>query len=207
MVGLRMKPKGLTVVLVTAGAVVVGAIYWYAVGKERYELKRRGNQVKDVALACQIYAEKHGGHFPCDLRDLSEIYRQFPSFFARALAELELAEPCSHITNDTNAVLIQERTADVKGRVVFGYFDGHCNIDMAKVVTQEEAIQIAQRHATKHIGFTIVDQPMEVKFDSDFHLGPAWRVDFGARDIKGFGYGITVWIKPDGAIINSITVR
>ena len=155
-----------------------------------------------------MYADKHGGQYPCDMRDLSEIYQKSPSFFARALAELELAEPCAHITNDPNAVLILERTADAKGQCVFGYFDGHTKIDMAKVVTQEEAIQIAQRYVRKSLTvYQSIDKPSEVKFVPDFFKGPAWHVGFGVSDIKGFGYGISVWIKPDGAIGGSMMIR
>ena len=121
-----MKRKGLSICL--AAAVIVGAavIYWYAVGMERHELQRRRHQVTDVELACSMYADKHGGQFPRDLHDLSEVYGQGHPFLARALVELELVAPGAHRTDDPDRVLIRERTADAKGRRMCGYIDGHC---------------------------------------------------------------------------------
>lgn len=73
-----------------------------------------------------MYADKHGGQFPRDLHGLSEVYGQGHPFLARALLELELVAPGAHLTDDPDTVLIRERTADAKGRRMYGYIDGHC---------------------------------------------------------------------------------
>ena len=93
-----MKRKALNVCFLVATAVLAAVIYWFAVGKERHELGRRRHQVTDVELACHMYASKHGGQFPHDLRELSEIYGEGSAFLARALAELELVAPGAHPT-------------------------------------------------------------------------------------------------------------
>ena len=176
--------------------------------KEQHERQRRLHQIDDVGLACRMYADKHGGNFPCELRDLSEIYRKSPSFFARALAELELAEPCAHITNDPNAVLILERSADANGQCVFGYFDGHTKIDMAKVMSRDEVLKFAKQYVHKTLpGYKIVDEHTQVKFNPNYWdpiwTGPAWEINFEVRqDGGGFSSSVYICIKPNGAIEN-----
>jgi hypothetical protein len=123
--GVSMKRKRLAVLLVAGVAVAGAVIYWYTAGRERHELQRRRHQVTEVELACAMYADKHGGQFPRDLHDLSEIYGDGSGFPARAAAELELVAPGAHRTDDHDAVLIRERATDAKGRRMFGYVDGH----------------------------------------------------------------------------------
>ena len=124
-----MKRKGLAVSLVVVVALASAAvIYWCAASRERHELQRRRHQVTDVELACMFYADKHGGQFPRDLHDLSEVYGDGSGFLARAVAELELVAPGAHRTNDPDAVLIRERTADAKGCRMFGHVDGHVSM-------------------------------------------------------------------------------
>jgi hypothetical protein len=110
--------------LVLAVAVGATVIYWFAVGRERHELGRRRHQVTDVELACHMYAVKHGGQFPRDLRELTEVYGEGSAFLVRALVELELVAPGAHSTDNSDGILIQERTADAKGRRMVGYIDG-----------------------------------------------------------------------------------
>jgi hypothetical protein len=110
------------IIIVTIGAVIV---YWFAAGRERHELGRRRHQVTDVELACHMYAAKHGGQFPRDLRELAEGYGKDSAFFAKASAELELVAPGVRAnTNDDDTILIREKTADAKGRRMVGYIDG-----------------------------------------------------------------------------------
>jgi hypothetical protein len=112
--------------LLSLGVIALGAAaYWFVIGRDQHELQRRRHQVTDVSLACHMYADKHGDHFPRDLQQLSEIYGQGSSFLARALAELELVSPGARLTVSSEAVLIRERAADTKGRRMFGYTDGH----------------------------------------------------------------------------------
>ena len=118
-----MKLKGIIVFRVIAVSIAVGVIYWYA---ERHERLRRVQQINDVALACQMYAEKHGGQFPCDLRDLSEIYRNAQPYFTRVLAELELLTPCGSTNDAPNTRLFRERKIDKYRQRLYSYVDGHC---------------------------------------------------------------------------------
>jgi hypothetical protein len=120
-----MKRTGLNICFATTVIIGVAVIYWYWAGKEQHELQRRRHQVTDVELACMMYADKHRGQFPRDLRDLREIYGQGHPFLARAVTELELVAPSAHTTDDPDAVLIREKTADAKGRRMFSYVDGH----------------------------------------------------------------------------------
>ena|ERR1035437_4282728 len=119
-----MKRKGLSIGLVAAVIAATAVVYWYAIGKEQHELRRRRHQVTDILLACMMYADKHGTRMPGDLRDLSEIYGQGHSFLARAINELELVLPNARTTDDPDAVLIRQKQADAKGRRMFGYLDG-----------------------------------------------------------------------------------
>ena len=119
-----MKRKALNVCILVAAAVGAVVIYWFAVGSERHELGRRRHQVTDVEVACHMYANKHGGQFPQDLRELSEVYGQGSPFLARAVAELELVAPGTCATTDDEAILIREKTADAKGRRMVGYVEG-----------------------------------------------------------------------------------
>jgi hypothetical protein len=120
-----VKRKVLRTCLVVAVVFAAAIVWWFAAGKERRELQRRRHQVTDVSLACHMYAANHGEQFPRELQQLSEIYGQGSSFLARVLAELELVSPSARLTDSPDAVLIRERTADTKGRRMFGYIDGH----------------------------------------------------------------------------------
>jgi hypothetical protein len=115
-----MQSAAVTVIV----AIGLAGIYWFAFGEERHELQRRRHQVTDINLACHLYAEHHEGVFPGELRQLSEIYGENSPFLARAVAELELVSPAAHVSNDSDKVLIRERSADTKGRRMCGYIDG-----------------------------------------------------------------------------------
>lgn len=125
MFGGSVKRKTLSVGLAFAALVAAAILLWFAAGKERQELQRRRHQVTDVNLACHMYAQKHGDEFPRDLQQLSEIYGRTHAFLARAVVELELVAPGAHVSDDPDKVLIRERSADTKGRRMFGYIDGH----------------------------------------------------------------------------------
>ena len=102
----------------------VGCACSYEAHQEQQELQRRSHQVKDVVLACMMYASKHGDRVPNDLRDLSEVYGRGNLFLARAVNELELVYSGSRTIDNPDAVLIREKNADAKGRRMFGYLDG-----------------------------------------------------------------------------------
>lgn len=137
MFGARMKQEfiGAVVGVALVGAAAFG--YWryeqYLLGqlesaKERARLSTRYSEMKEILLACSMYAESHAGRFPGDLRQLTEVLGEDPPRFASALTNLELVATDARITNDPDTVLIRERMSDAKGRRVFGYIDGHSEV-------------------------------------------------------------------------------
>lgn len=95
----------------------IGRIYWVLVGmaivlllvigqyliglRVNNEIERRQHQVRDLLLACKIYARDHGDHFPRDFGEISSNYSHYREWFERATNKghsfsVDQEIPCQH---------------------------------------------------------------------------------------------------------------
>jgi hypothetical protein len=117
-------------------ALVIGGQWLYMqsllskleVARERADLARRRGDVKNIMVACVVYAENHAGHFPRNSAQFAEIYGTDYWQFTNILSRLEIAKPDARLTDDPNTIVLREQTPDSKNRRASGYVDGRTEV-------------------------------------------------------------------------------
>ena len=129
--GTRLESIGLAVLL--AVPVIAGVGHWamlHSLQTKLSDARAKAHRtmlrshVQQALRACRIYAARHDGHFPNDLRQLEEVYGADFALVTNRFDKVELVTTNATLTDASTTVLIRAKRADAEDYQVFGYADG-----------------------------------------------------------------------------------